>query len=291
MILCAFPCLLYQLTANTNFLFKLSSRTQSSSRTPSAIVADALLPSIPGFILRGMLNYLPTAAFRALRLNRKLSTQVSEELMTGKTEALNLGLEAEKDLLTVLVRANIKNKGTGKLSGDELSQQIPSVVIAGQGATVRTLPLYISFGSFSSQGNTIAWALYELAKNPEYQQLLRDEIVHLSPSNGTEFSYNDLESMPQFNAFLKVSIGTPIYCRLLFAHYVDNNYRKSCVFMLAFRSLSASLIGTLSSLSPSQSSRRPVNALIKSLLKRDSSSLLLLPRTIGMSYSFLLFEG
>ena len=99
-------------------------------------MADAVLPSIPGFILRGMLNYLPSAAFSALRVNRKLSTQVSEELMSEKTEALKLGLEADKDLLTVLVRANIKNQGTGRLTGPELGQQIPSVVIAGQGATV-----------------------------------------------------------------------------------------------------------------------------------------------------------
>lgn len=66
----------------------------------------------------------------------------------------------------------------------------------------------------------------------------------------------------------------------------DYIHRKSCAYTLAFRSLSASLEETLLFLSPSQSSPRVESALTKSLLKRDSSSLLPLARITGMSSSF-----
>lgn len=66
------------------------------------------------------------------------------------------------------------------------------------------------------------------------------------------------------------------------------HHRKYCAYTLVFRSLSASLDETLLSLSPSQSSQRAENVLIRSLLRRDSSSLLPSARITGMSSSFAL---
>ena len=66
------------------------------------------------------------------------------------------------------------------------------------------------------------------------------------------------------------------------------HHRKYCAYTLVFRSLSASLDETLLSLSPSQSSQRAENVLIRSLLRRDSSSLLPSAHIIGTSSSFAL---
>lgn len=65
------------------------------------ILADAILPIIPAFVLRAML-YIPSPSFRSLLHNRNLTAQVSTRLMNAKAETLKLGSESETDLLTVL---------------------------------------------------------------------------------------------------------------------------------------------------------------------------------------------
>lgn len=132
-----------------------------------------------------------------------------------------MGDESGKDLLSVLgtslffftilnfpddnqwsVKANMSEKTAGKMTHEEFSEQIPSVVIAGQETTVRRLSSTIFIISFYFQANTIAWGLYELAKNPEYQEKLRQEIT--SKLTAGDPHYNDLDGLVHLNAFMKV---------------------------------------------------------------------------------------
>lgn len=51
------------------------------------------------------------------------------------------------------------------------------------------------------QADALAWCIYELAKTPQYQEKLREEIeLHRGRSNGGQMEY---DSMPFLNAFLK----------------------------------------------------------------------------------------
>jgi len=104
--------------------------------------------------------------------------------------------EKPKDLLSVMVKATMSNQSAGKMTQEEFSQVISAVVIAGHETTA----------------NTIAWALYELAKNPEYQEQLRQEInTKLTRGDPT---CNDLDALLHLNAFMKevlrIYAGLPI---------------------------------------------------------------------------------
>ncbi|KAJ6473868.1 cytochrome P450 [Mycena sanguinolenta] len=161
------------------------SKAVSSTRSQAGILLGAILPLLPHF-LRTALLYLPTPKLRTLRKHKTLSARVSTRLIESKTAALHEGLSEGKDLLSVLVKANTLKDGVPKMSTVELAQQIPTVFLAGQAGTATTL----------------VWALYELARNPDYQQKLRVEISESGPPAG-ELSYADLEGMPLLNALVK----------------------------------------------------------------------------------------
>ncbi len=73
----------------------------SSSLSEGAILGDGILPYLPSTLLRLAL-LLPTTALRGLRHNRTLTAQVAVNLIEAKSEALRLGLETGKDLLSVI---------------------------------------------------------------------------------------------------------------------------------------------------------------------------------------------
>ena len=82
-----------------------------------------------------------------------------------------------------------------QLSKAEMVAQMATLTIAGHETTA----------------NTLTWLLWELAKQPKYQDQLRDEIKHKREEvvdrdgEGSDFRMEDLESMPFLQALLKVS--------------------------------------------------------------------------------------
>ncbi|KAJ7936175.1 hypothetical protein B0H13DRAFT_1853553 [Mycena leptocephala] len=67
----------------------------------ASILVDAILPLLPHLVRRALL-YLQRPELRALRKNRRLSAQVSTQLIKSKTAALQGGFGDEKDLLSIL---------------------------------------------------------------------------------------------------------------------------------------------------------------------------------------------
>lgn len=76
-------------------------RTLSSTRSKSAILMDALIPFVLMFLWQAAM-YLPTSASRLIQKNKAVSTRVSNQLLQTKVEALKMGDESGKDLLSVL---------------------------------------------------------------------------------------------------------------------------------------------------------------------------------------------
>ncbi|KAG8747300.1 hypothetical protein FRC10_001479 [Ceratobasidium sp. 414] len=88
----------------------------------------------------------------------------------------------QKNLLSTLV--GLAAKGELDASSDELLDHISTLILVGHETTAGSL----------------TWTLYELAKNPEYQTRLRQEIMAL----GREPTYDDLMSgMPFLDAVMK----------------------------------------------------------------------------------------
>ncbi|KAF9259994.1 cytochrome P450 [Marasmius fiardii PR-910] len=87
------------------------------------------------------------------------------------------------------------------LDDEELIQQIPDLLVAGQDTT----------------GNTLSWAFNEFANNQEWQDKVREEISELRVRTGGNYSYADLESLTSLNAHLKETLrfhpGLPLDTR------------------------------------------------------------------------------
>lgn len=90
------------------------------------------------------------------------------------------------------VRANVSQDPKSRLSDEELVAQMATLVLAGHITTATTL----------------TWMVYELARNQEYQNKMREEVVaarsRLRERGTQDFSVEDLESMPLISSCLKV---------------------------------------------------------------------------------------
>ena len=61
----------------------------------------------------------------------------------------------------------------------------------------RTFSIMTLVAGSDTSANTLAFACYQLAKNPEIQEKLRDEISSMFDENPTEsLTYEDLQKMP-----------------------------------------------------------------------------------------------
>lgn len=72
---------------------------------------------------------------------------------------------------------------------------------------VRTLTLA---GHDTSSGS-LTWHFWELAKHPEDLKRVQEEMAALRARNPGELTANDYDSMPYFNAVMKVSGFLPLF--------------------------------------------------------------------------------
>ncbi|KAJ6601143.1 cytochrome P450 [Mycena vulgaris] len=150
-------------------------------RSPSAFIAEYCIPYVPQFVLRLALH-LPIGPLRALRSFKTVTGNLIEQRARDfETDA------GDKCDLLSMIDAGRSGPGPRKtgITRSQLLQQLPLFLLAGQdtGAAV------------------IAWALYWLAQNPEFQEDLREEIL-----SNTSKSQEGYDSMPLLNALLKETL-------------------------------------------------------------------------------------
>ncbi|KAJ6520509.1 cytochrome P450 [Mycena sanguinolenta] len=153
------------------------------NRSKADVFSEALLPYIPAFVLRGALR-LPTAAFRALRSFRSVTDAMSTDIIRSKTEE-QISHPLGNDVLSILIKG-LSAQRKEKLTSSELAEQIRIILLGGQ----------------DTSADTLAWCLYELANDPEYQKKLRAEI-ELHRNRSDEMDY---ELMLLLNAFIKETL-------------------------------------------------------------------------------------
>ncbi|KAJ7222873.1 cytochrome P450 [Mycena haematopus] len=151
------------------------------NRSTADIFGDALLPHIPTFILHGAL-YLPTAAFRALQSFRSVTDAMSTGIIRSKAEEQTTSHSLGNDVLSILIKG-LSGQRKERLTPSELAEQVRVILLGGQ----------------DTSADALAWCLYELAKDPDYQKKLRAEI-ELHRGRSDEMAY---DSMPLLNAFIK----------------------------------------------------------------------------------------
>ncbi|KAJ7198990.1 cytochrome P450 [Mycena pura] len=153
----------------------------SSSQSAGQILFDTVAGRLPRWILHQAIH-LPTKTFGALRAQLKFADREGWRIVRERTEAAKLGLETEGDLYSVLVNS-VGSDGIS-LSEEDIAGQTSLIMTAGQ----------------DTAGNTLTFALIELAKNPQLQDSLRAEIHAALGNDHENIGY---DSMPLLNAFIK----------------------------------------------------------------------------------------
>ncbi|PBK75905.1 cytochrome P450 [Armillaria solidipes] len=160
--------------------------------TNKAILSLSVMDLLPFWLSRFITKSLPISRLaHAHKLNR-LTGAVSKQLVKEKYDALIEG-KSNKDIMSLLVKANASQNPETRLSEQELLAQMITIIMAGHETT----------------SNSLSWALLELAKHPEIQSKLRNEIRAMEPlilSRGGLFTATDFDNMPYLTAVVKESL-------------------------------------------------------------------------------------
>ncbi|KAJ7627967.1 cytochrome P450, partial [Mycena polygramma] len=153
----------------------------SCSQSALQILAEAVGNRLPRWLARAVIN-LPTRTFNIIRTTKYLAKEVGNQIVREKMEVGQKGMGSQMDVYDMLLDQDRSDKKRNSLSADEIVAQTGILLLGGQDTTA----------------NTLSFGLIELARNPEFQQELRTEILS-STSGGTV----DYDSMPMLNAFIK----------------------------------------------------------------------------------------
>ncbi|KAJ7610069.1 cytochrome P450 [Roridomyces roridus] len=160
-------------------------------RTRANVLLDTLMHYIP--LSPEMFNLiLPPNVSSALgtshRLTHELGTRMLKERVRAREKGLEVGSE-DGDLFGTFLNSEMSEKGKYFLEKDEIVAQTAVLLLAGQDTT----------------SNSLAFGLRELAKHPQFQKELREEI-HSSPLGGGGGSGAAYDSLPLLNAFIKETL-------------------------------------------------------------------------------------
>ena len=172
---------------------------------------------LPTWIL-DYVDYIPTREYSRFRRTAKLMNSVSKQLVDEKTEAQLSGDVSAKDVMSVLgqcnfcqcgtfltlgglftVRANVSENPKTRLTMEEMVAQMSTLMLAGHETTASTL----------------TWYLWELAKNPDYQDKLREEVLavrrEVAARGDDGPTISDIEAMKYMCAGMKVRASLHAY--------------------------------------------------------------------------------
>ncbi|KAJ2916319.1 hypothetical protein MD484_g4089, partial [Candolleomyces efflorescens] len=169
--------------------FGLMSDTLGSPPT-SAIFLQTFMPL---WYLQLMSRFSQKRNLVHARHTAKLANAVAKELVETKAEALLQG-KGNRDILSLLVKANASENSDTKLTEEEIYAQMRTILLAGH----------------ETSATTLCWVLLELARHPEVQQRLRQEIRDTEQAirarGGSDFTASDLDNMSYLHAVIKESM-------------------------------------------------------------------------------------
>ncbi|ETW76268.1 hypothetical protein HETIRDRAFT_461179 [Heterobasidion irregulare TC 32-1] len=158
-----------------------------SSLYPSSLdlIAKSFFSYIPVNILY-YTRYLPLREYRRTRDWLDYTRSMARDIIR-KSEAQGDG----KDVMSVLIRANASENPKTRLSRPEVLDQISTLILAGTDTTALTA----------------SWVLWELAKDPAFQDQVREEIkaarAQVTARGDADFTIADLDSLTLLQAALK----------------------------------------------------------------------------------------
>ncbi|KAI0800950.1 cytochrome P450 [Fomes fomentarius] len=169
--------------------------TSEMSRVYNNLLVDTGL-HIPKWLIfyRTMWNYLPDPLLNIVRYTPNKGTRrvrhtyrtlekIGSQLLDEKMKQVSSKDNDQKDVLSILIRANMSENPKTQLEHEEIMAQMQTLTFAGHETTASTL----------------SWMFWELAKHPSYQTRMREEIrtakAALIARGGDRFTIDDLDSM------------------------------------------------------------------------------------------------
>ncbi|KZP28246.1 cytochrome P450 [Athelia psychrophila] len=134
-----------------------------------------------------ILQLIPTAMDKQIKIAQKIMASVGAKLLTDakvNAAADKDNTQVDKDLLTLLVKANMAVSGGQKLSDVDVLAQVPTFLVAGHETT----------------SSATTWALFALAQLPSAQSRLRDECLDLATDSP---SMDELNSLAYLDCVVK----------------------------------------------------------------------------------------
>ncbi|KIK56481.1 hypothetical protein GYMLUDRAFT_47014 [Collybiopsis luxurians FD-317 M1] len=159
----------------------------------STLLTMELLQFLPRSLLEFLDDLSPSPRLAAIRRAGEVANALAEELVSTKANALLKG-EGQKDIMSLLVKANASESPKSRLTHTELISTMRVIIFAG----------------FDTTSNTLAFLLYELARNPELQHNLRAEIraaeKEASSRGESQITISDLKGMYLLEATIKETL-------------------------------------------------------------------------------------
>ncbi|KAF9459159.1 cytochrome P450 [Collybia nuda] len=205
-----------ELIGQSGLGYSFDSLTDESDSHPYSTSVKQLIPTIfslflPRTYLLPALVKIGTPRFRKYIVDHVLPWQVlqklrnivdvmhntSTEILEAKKKALEEGDEAVfkqvgrgKDILSILIKANMNASDEDKLSDREVLGQMSTFIFAGMDTT----------------SNALSRILHLLATRPEVQEKLRQEIITSQRRNEGDIPYDDLVSLPFLDAVCRETL-------------------------------------------------------------------------------------
>ncbi|KAI0355902.1 cytochrome P450 [Trametes cingulata] len=164
---------------------------------------------VPPRLRRPIAELIPSRALKRIIHIVDTMRRRSEEIFAEKKKALLAGDEALKhqvgegnDLMSILLKANMAASEEDRLPENELIGQMST----------------LTFAAADTTSNALSMTLWRLAKNPDVQRKVRQEIMEAKEANGGgDIGYDDLVALPYLDAVcretLRVHVPAPFRFR------------------------------------------------------------------------------
>ncbi|KAI0666644.1 cytochrome P450 [Trametes maxima] len=133
------------------------------------------------------------------RRSRDIYLEKKEALMRGD-EAMKQRVGEGKDLMSLLLKANMEASDEEKMPEEELIGQVSTLISAAMDTT----------------SNALSLTLWRLAQNPDVQNKLRQEILGAQDASGGDIPYDDLVSLPYLDAICRETLRLHVPAPLRF---------------------------------------------------------------------------
>lgn len=164
--------------------------TVFAAPSPGRLIFRGISRFVPPSWLTFLYEHASSPDIQRLRDNREQVHTFAARLIDFKRKAIEQG-KGQKDIMSLLLKANDSANDDAKLRDDEIIPQMRTIM----------------FAAHETTAITIAWGLYELAKHPEAQARVREEIIttrrKIKERGETEFTTNDFDAMPYMVAVMK----------------------------------------------------------------------------------------